>query len=286
MEFVIVTGLSGAGKSRAVTALEDIGFYCVDNMPPKLLPKFAELCMQSEEKLARVAMVVDVRGGQMFDDLFDGLQTLKRMGGGYKILFLDCDNQVLARRYKETRRQHPLISKEIATVQEAIETERKLLKPLLDNTDYLIDTTHLSAAQLKEQVTKLFLEDTSQAMMVQCMSFGFKYGYPSEADLMFDVRCFPNPFYIPELKSKTGLDQDVRDFVLGNEETQEFERRLFHLIDYLLPLYRNEGKSQLVIAIGCTGGKHRSVTLTETLAEHLADGGARVTVNHRDIEKL
>lgn len=286
MEFVIVTGLSGAGKSRAVNALEDIGFYCVDNMPPKLLPKFAELCMQSEEQLSRVAMVVDVRGGNLFDDLFDGLVTLKKMGGEYKILFLECDDQVLARRYKETRRQHPLVSKEIKTVRDAIANERKLLKPLLDHTDYLIDTTHLSSAQLKEQVTKLFLQDTKLAMMVQCMSFGFKYGYPAEADLMFDVRCFPNPFYVPELKHKTGLDKEVRDYVRENDETREFEKRLYSLVDYLLPLYRNEGKSQLVIAIGCTGGKHRSVALAEALAQHIADGGSLVTVNHRDIDKL
>lgn len=286
MEFVIVTGMSGAGKSHAAAALEDIGFYCVDNMPPKLLPKFAELCIQSEEKLSRVAMVVDVRGGTLFDDLFDGFHTLEKLGGEYKILFLECDDQVLARRYKETRRQHPLISEEIKTVREAVSTERKLLKPLLSHADYLIDTTYLSAAQLREQVTKLFLQDTTKAMVVQCMSFGFKYGYPAEADLMFDVRCFPNPFYVPELKHKTGLDPDVRDYVRENDETRGFESRLYGLIDYLLPLYRNEGKSQLVIAVGCTGGKHRSVALAEALAKHVAEGGARVTVSHRDIDKI
>lgn len=286
MEFVIVTGMSGAGKSRAVAALEDIGYYCVDNMPPKLLPKFAELCLQSEDKLSRVAMVVDVRGGQMFDDLFEGLAALRSMGGDYRILFLDCDDQVLARRYKETRRQHPLISDMITTVHDAITAERVMLKSLLDRANYRIDTTHLSTSQLKEQVTDLFLGDTTKAMMVQCLSFGFKYGYPSEADLVFDVRCFPNPFYIPELKQKTGLDKEVRDFVLDNEETQGFIRRLYDLIDYLLPLYRNEGKSQLVVAIGCTGGKHRSVTLAEELAGHIAKDGTKVTVSHRDIGKI
>lgn len=286
MEFVIVTGMSGAGKSRAVAALEDIGYYCVDNMPPKLLPKFAELCLQSEEKLSHVAMVVDVRGGQMFDDLFDGLAALRSMGGDYRILFLDCDDQVLARRYKETRRQHPLISDDITTVHDAITAERAMLKSLLDRANYRIDTTHLSTAQLKEQVTELFLGDTTKAMMVQCLSFGFKYGYPSEADLVFDVRCFPNPFYVPELKHKTGLDKEVCDFVMNNDETQGFVRRLYDLIDYLIPLYRNEGKSQLVIAIGCTGGKHRSVTLTEELAGHIAKDGTKVTVSHRDIGKL
>ncbi len=286
MEFIIVTGLSGAGKSRAITALEDIGFYCVDNMPPLLLPKFAELCLQSEDRLSRVAMVVDVRGGQMFDDLFDGLQELRRMEIDYKILFLECDDQVLARRYKETRRQHPLIGEDIQTVYQAVAAERQLLKPLLDRTDYLIDTTHLSSAQLKERVTDLFLGDHSKAMLVQCMSFGFKYGYPAEADLMFDVRCLPNPFYEPELKHKTGLDADVRDYVRENDATRGFEERLYSLVDYLLPLYADEGKSQLVIAIGCTGGKHRSVALTEALAAHIRETGGRVAVNHRDIGKL
>ena len=286
MEFIIVTGLSGAGKSRVVTALEDIGYYCVDNMPPKLLPKFAELCIQSEENLSRVAMVVDVRGGQMFGDLFDALAALRQMGSNYKILFLDCDDQVLARRYKETRRQHPLISIGINTVQDAIAAERELLKTLFDRADYLINTTYLSPAQLKERVTELFLGDTVQAMAVQCLSFGFKYGYPSEADLVFDVRCFPNPFYEPELKNKTGLDKGVRDFVMESEEVRGFEKRLYDMMDYMLPLYRNEGKSQLVIAIGCTGGKHRSVALAEALTQHISQHGYRVTVNHRDIGKL
>ena len=286
MQFVIVTGLSGAGKSRAAVALEDIGFYCVDNIPPKLLPKFVEMAIQSEDRLSRVALVVDVRSGQMFDDLFVGLEELKRLGGDYRILFLDCDNQVLERRYKETRRQHPLIGGAIDSIQQAITAERLMLKPLLDRTDYRVDTTHLSAAQLKERVTGLFLGDKTKGMMVQCMSFGFKYGYPSEADLVFDVRCFPNPFYEPELKHKTGLDAEVRDFVRDNEETKGFERRLYDLLDYLLPLYRDEGKSQLVVAIGCTGGKHRSVALAEALAEHISEGGTPVVVNHRDIIKL
>lgn len=286
MDCLIVSGMSGAGKSLTANVLEDIGYYCVDNMPPKLLTKFAELCLQSED-LSRVAMVVDVRGGQMFDDLFEGLPVLHRMGGEYKILFLDCDDQVLARRYKETRRQHPLVGEDgITTVYQAIEMERGLLKPLRDRTDYLVDTTHLSSAQLKERVTELFLGDSTQAMVVQCMSFGFKYGYPAEADLMFDVRCLPNPFYEPELKHKTGLDGDVRDYVRETDATRGFESRLYDLVDYLLPLYCDEGKSQLVIAIGCTGGKHRSVALTEALAQHIRDAGVRVTVNHRDIAKL
>ena len=264
MEFVIVTGLSGAGKSRAVDALEDIGFYCVDNMPPKLLPKFAELCLQSKETLSRVAIVIDARGGELFDDLTESLDELKRQGGDYTLLFLECDDQVLARRYKETRRKHPLAAANGGSVIKAIEMERALLKSARSRTDYLIDTSHLSSAQLKERITTLFMGDTSKAMLIQCMSFGFKYGFPAEADLMLDVRCLPNPFYVDELKRKTGLDADVRDYVLEKSETKGFQERMYAMIDYLLPLYINEGKSQLVIAIGCTGGKHRSVTLRKS----------------------
>ena len=285
MEFVIVTGLSGAGKSRAVDALEDIGFYCVDNMPPKLLPKFAELCLQSKETLSRVAIVIDARGGELFDDLTESLDELKRQGGDYTLLFLECDDQVLARRYKETRRKHPLAAANGGSVIKAIEMERALLKSARSRTDYLIDTSHLSSAQLKERITTLFMGDTSKAMLIQCRSFGFKYGFPAEADLMLDVRCLPNPFYVDELKRKTGLDADVRDYVLEKSETKGFQERMYAMIDYLLPLYINEGKSQLVIAIGCTGGKHRSVTLAEELAKHIAAMGHRVMVNHRDIEK-
>ena len=285
MEFVIVTGLSGAGKSRAVDALEDIGFYCVDNMPPKLLPKFAELCLQSKENLSRVAIVIDARGGKLFEYLSGSLDELTRLGVSYNLLFLECDDQVLARRYKETRRKHPLSAETGGSVIKAIERERALLKPARSRTDFLIDTSHLSPAQLKERITDLFLGDTSKAMLIQCMSFGFKYGYPAEADLVLDVRCLPNPFYVDELKRKTGLDTEVRDYVLEKEETKGFQERLYSLIDYLIPLYINEGKSQLVIAIGCTGGKHRSVTLAEELAKHIGAMKHRVMVNHRDIEK-
>ena len=285
MEFVIVTGLSGAGKSRAVDALEDIGFYCVDNMPPKLLPKFAELCMQSQNKLSKVAIVMDVRGGELFNDLFDGLDDLKRQCGDYKILFLECDDQVLARRYKETRRQHPLAAANDNSVLKAIAAERLLLKPVRARTDYLVDTSHLSTSQLKERITSLFMEDSSQAMTIQCMSFGFKYGYPAEADLVMDVRCLPNPFYVDELKRQTGLDQPVWDFVMGNEQTVKFMEKLKDMVDYLLPQYVEEGKTALVIAIGCTGGHHRSVAITRALADHIKGEGYQVAENHRDMTR-
>ncbi len=286
MEVVIVTGMSGAGKSRAVNALEDIGFYCVDNLPPKLVPKFAELCMQSQDRISRIAIVLDIRGGQWFDRLSESLQELREQCGGYKILFLECDTQVLKRRYKETRRRHPIAVETGCSLSEALEKERETLQPLRLRTDYLIDTTHLSCAQLKESIVSLFLGNTEEGMTITCMSFGFKYGYPEEADLVMDVRCFTNPYYVDELRHKTGLDKEVRDYVLQDDHVQGFQKRLYDLIEYLLPLYRNEGKSQLVIAIGCTGGKHRSVTIAEDLFEHLRDQGLRTVVRHRDIRKL
>lgn len=286
MEFLIVSGMSGAGKSRTIDVLEDIGFYCVDNMPPMLLPKFAELCTQSQDALPRVAIVVDARGGELLNDFATALDELTRMEVDYKILFLECENAVLARRYKETRRKHPLTDYCGGSVIKAIEAERQLLRVVRTRTDYLIDTTHLSSAQLREQIVSLFLGDAREGMLVRCMSFGFKYGFPAEADLVMDVRCFPNPFYVETLRHKTGLDADVRDYVLESADTQTFLNKLYDMVDFLLPLYENEGKTQLVIAIGCTGGKHRSVALTECLAKHLQASGNRVMVNHRDIEKV
>lgn len=284
MELIIVTGMSGAGKSLTVRALEDIGFYCVDNMPPMLLEKFAQLCEKSTEPIQRVALVMDVRSGSMFDTLVKDLSQLEDAGQPYRILFLDCADQVLCRRYKETRRKHPLAGDGDST-EDALKAERRLLQPLADRADYRLDTTQLSTAQLKQQITALFLEKPTTAMTVHCMSFGFKYGFPAEADVMLDVRCFPNPFYVPELKYKTGLDEAVRDFVMNTKETQGFLDKLYALVDYLLPLYTGEGKSQLVIAIGCTGGKHRSVAIAEALAAHVGHTEHRVLISHRDIEK-
>lgn len=284
MELLIVTGMSGAGKTLAVRALEDIGFYCVDNMPPMLMGKFAELCDRSARPLHRVALVTDVRSGAMFDTLSEALQTLKNQGQDYRVLYLDCADEALCRRYKETRRRHPL-AQDTEPVEQALRRERQLLQPLFDRADYRLDTTRLTTAQLKQQITALFLEEAESAMTVQCISFGFKYGFPAEADVMLDVRCFPNPFYEPSLKPLTGLDEPVREFVLAAEDTKEFLRRLYGMLDHLLPLYVKEGKSQLVIAIGCTGGKHRSVAITEALATHIRMQNHRVTVNHRDIDK-
>lgn len=286
MEFIIVTGMSGAGKSQAVNALEDIGFFCVDNMPPKLIPKVAELCLESGEKKNHVAVVTDLRGGNMFDDIYDCLKDLKEQNIPYKILFLDAGEPELSRRFRETRRKHPLAEQSALPVSELIHRESELLRPVRERADYVIDTTFLSNSQLKDRISKLFLGDhTSDRLGIHCMSFGFKYGQPAEADLMFDVRCFPNPYYIDELRNLTGLDKAIRDYVLSSKEMKDFLKKLFDLIDFLTPLYVKEGKSQLVIAIGCTGGKHRSVVSTEMLYQHLLEKGLRVSVNHRDITK-
>lgn len=282
MAFVIITGVSGAGKSLAVNALEDIGFYCVDNMPPALIPKFAQICMQTDGKITNVAIVTDVRGGLLFNSLFDGLDELKKQGEDYKILFLDANDDVLIRRYKETRRIHPL-SQNGATISEALRLERDILKPARERADYIIDTTKLTPAQLKERISVLFLGNDERSLIVNCMSFGFKFGLPSEADLVFDVRCLPNPFYVEELKHLTGLDAPVRRYVMEAPQTKGFVVRMFDMIDYLYPLYCKEGKSQLVVAIGCTGGHHRSVSLADELYRHLLEKGIRTSVSHRDI---
>jgi len=286
MEFVIVTGLSGAGKSRAVDVLEDIGFYCIDNMPPKLIPKFGEICMQSEgNTLDRVAIVTDMRGGEMFYDLFDGLEELKQNGGKYKLLFLDANDAVLVRRFKETRRKHPLFDVIDGSVEKAIESERRILKSVRERADYIIDTSLLAPAQLRERIMGLFYEEETGGMRINCMSFGFKHGSPPDADLVFDVRCLPNPYYVDELKQRTGLEEPVYRYVMDRPEAQGLRDKLFDLVDYLVPLYKKEGKSQLVIAVGCTGGKHRSVVFAELLYHHFAARGLRVSVNHRDVKK-
>lgn len=285
MDFIIVTGMSGAGKSRAIDAFEDIGFYCIDNMPPKLISKFAEICLQSEGKISRVAIVTDVRGGELFQGLFDELELLKSQNFSYKLLFLDASDGVLMRRYKETRRRHPLLDVVKGSIEDAVKSERMLLKPARERADYIIDTTHLSSAQLKERISNIFLDNVATGMLINCMSFGFKYGAATEADLVFDVRCLPNPFYVDELKKQTGLDKPVREYVMNWPQSTELANKIIDLIDFLIPYYLDEGKSQLVIAFGCTGGKHRSVTFAELLYAHLSDRGNKVTVNHRDILK-
>jgi RNase adapter protein RapZ len=285
MEFLIVTGLSGAGKTRAINALEDIGFYCADNIPPQLIPTFYELSRQAKGSLSRVAVVTDIRGGDMFSTLSETLDKMKEEDKEYKILFLDADEATLVRRFRETRRKHPLADNCLGSLEQAVSLEREALRQVRERADFIIDTSFLSPAQLKERVSSLFLGDASDALMIHCVSFGFKYGIPAEADLVFDVRCLPNPFYVEELKNLTGLDEAVREYVMKWDQTKGFITRFFSLIDYMMPLYCNEGKSQLVIAVGCTGGHHRSVTLAQLLYNHLVEKNLRSSVNHRDIQK-
>lgn len=285
MDFIIVTGLSGAGKTRAINALEDIGFFCADNIPPKLIETFYEMTQQSHGALSHVAVVTDIRGGDMFSALLSTLDRMDTEHKEYKVLFLDANDYVLINRFKETRRKHPLADNCLGSLEQAVKLERDVLRPVKERADYVIDTSYLSPAQLKERISSLFLGDASDAMKIHCISFGFKFGMPTEADLVFDVRCLPNPFYVEDLKHLTGLDKPVQDYVLQSKETQGFVSRLFSLVDYMIPLYCNEGKSQLVIAIGCTGGHHRSVTLAQVLYEHLMGQDLRASVNHRDIQR-
>ena len=284
MKFVIITGMSGSGKSAAVDVFEDMGYYCIDNMPPELIGKFADICSQSDGKIDKVAFVVDIRGGDLFLKLQDTVTELREEDVELKILFLDCADNVIARRYKETRRKHPLDEQSYGDLDKAVAAERQLLVPIKALSDYYVDTTTSSVAEFKSRISQMFSGD-SEFMHIDVRSFGFKYGPMPEGDLVFDVRCLPNPFYIPELKQKTGLNSEVSDYVLSFEEARELLKKICELVDFLIPLYKKEGKSQLVIAFGCTGGKHRSVTFAEALSAHLMVEGHRIRVTHRDIER-
>jgi UPF0042 nucleotide-binding protein len=285
MQFVVVTGLSGAGKSYAMKVLEDIGFYCIDNMPPKLITKFGEICLDAEEKYSKVAIAVDIRAGDMFNEIAESCRELSKMDINLKILYLEASNEVIVKRYKETRRKHPLDLQFKSCLSKAVAYEREQLNQLREMCDFYIDTSYLSNAQLKEQVLNLFLANASDGMIVKVMSFGFKYGATTEADLIFDVRCLPNPYYIPELKEHTGQEECIQNYVMSFEESQQLLAKVCDLIDFLIPLYIKEGKSQLIIAFGCTGGKHRSATFTELLSKHLLERDYKVITTHRDIEK-
>ena len=282
MNFLIVTGLSGAGKSMAVNALEDIGFFCIDNIPVALLPRIVDFALQGENQLNRVAVVMDVRGVRSIEKLQEALADLDEKKIEYDILFLDANDAAIQRRYKETRRQHPLAAAEKIPITEAIARERRLLQPLRDKAKYVIDTSLLSAAQNRERVCSLFLDKGESPMELMVVSFGFKYGLPQEADLVLDVRCLPNPFYVPALKHKTGLDQEVVDFVMSHPEAKQLLERYELFLQVALPLYVREGKSQLTIAVGCTGGKHRSITFARKIAEYCTSLGYEPGVQHRD----
>ncbi|WP_148866805.1 RNase adapter RapZ [Thermosediminibacter litoriperuensis] len=281
MRFIIITGLSGAGRTLALRVFEDHGYFCVDNLPPALIPKFAELCSQSRKRINKIALVIDIRGGDFFDHLFESLKTLKSMGYPYEILFLDASDEVLIKRYKESRRRHPLaLDKRII---EGINLERKKLDPLKANSDVIIDTSHRTPAQLKEEIVRRFIETEKETgLLINIVSFGFKLGIPLDADLVFDVRFLPNPFYVDELRPLSGNDPQVKDFVMKWPESRKFLDKLFDLIQFLIPCYIREGKSQLVIAIGCTGGRHRSVAMANELTALLRNQGYKVIIDHRD----
>lgn len=281
---VIITGLSGSGKSCAVKALEDIGFFCIDNMPPQLIHEFSKICENNNE-IKKVAIVTDIRGGELFLKLNESIAELQLDGINAKVLFLDCDTNVLARRFKETRRKHPLDSQFEGDIIEAIHAEREMLMSIKEVADYYIDTTYINISQFKQDLINLFLDNINESMAINCISFGFKHGIPNGADLVFDVRCLPNPFYIPELKLKTGLDQEVFDFVMNSEKAKVLQEKLNDMLDFLIPMYIHEGKSQLVIAFGCTGGHHRSVTFAINMYNFLLNKGLKTRILHRDINK-
>ncbi len=286
MQLVIVTGMSGAGKSRVIDTLEDIGFFCVDNMTPQLIPTFVKILTDSEEIREKVAIVADTRLGDSFSELFKALDELRIMECEYKILFIDADNEVIMRRYQETRRKHPLVTADSQSeLLDIIIKEREILKKARNIADYVIDTSLINTSQLKERIAQLFLDDIVNTLKINVVSFGFKYGVPKDSDLVFDVRCLPNPFYVPELKHKTGLEEPVRDYVMQFEQAQGLVPKLLDLINYLVPLYRSEGKSQLTISIGCTGGKHRSVVFSELVYKDIKSKGYSSSVYHRDIKR-
>jgi UPF0042 nucleotide-binding protein len=282
IRLVIVTGLSGAGKTQAIRCLEDLGFFCVDNLPPKLIPKIAELCQQSGERVRRVALVIDVRGGLFFDALSEELNNFQQQGIKYEILFLEASDEVLVRRYKESRRQHPL--GEDISVLDAIRTERERLRELRGKASIILDTTGMSARDLKENLIQLFGKAEKDNLSITLLSFGYKYGIPLDADLVFDVRFLPNPNYVEDLKHLTGLDPAVAAYVFSDDVTKQFMRRFYGLMRFLLPCYIKEGKSHLVVGIGCTGGQHRSVAVAEHLAQ-LLKRSYRVNMHHRDIPR-
>ncbi|MBR2562340.1 MAG: RNase adapter RapZ [Eubacterium sp.] len=285
-ELVFVTGMSGAGKTTALKMMEDLGFFCVDNLPISLIDKFVQLILEGEEgKISRVSMGVDVRSKENLSDLQPILSDLKEMGIDYKILFLDADDSTLIKRYKETRRNHPLAGD--GRIENGMRLEREALQFLKKEADYIIDTSQLLTRELLAELQRIFIrQEEFRNLMITVLSFGFKYGIPEDSDLVFDVRFLPNPYYVAELREQTGKDVAVRNYVMEHEESVVFADKLVDLIRFLIPLYIKEGKNQLVISVGCTGGKHRSVTLAEEIYGRLSDvRGYGIRVEHRDIEK-
>ena len=286
MEILLITGLSGAGKSRAGKYLEDMGYYTVDNVPAEMVLRFAEFCAEGAGRFSRVALVSDIRGGsEGFPSLLETIRLLREKGVTCRLLFLGADKDTIIGRYKETRRMHPLMRRG-DTIEDAARREEELLRPLREHADFVIDTTKMPASKLRSELFGLFGDRTQGAQLsVSVVSFGYKHGIPPEADLVFDVRFMPNPFYIPDLRDKTGMDEQVRDYVFSFDQTNEFLDKLDELFRFLLPRYSEEGKTMLVVAVGCTGGRHRSVAIAHELTERIAKMGYPATENHRDMTR-
>lgn len=281
MDFIIVTGLSGAGKSQVINCLEDIGYYCIDNMPPALIKDFLHLTLRGKSNITRAAFVVDIRGGEFFDDFVNGLDTMDKGSLHYKILFLEASDEVLIRRYNESRRAHPLSG--AGSVLEGIHEERRRLKEIRKRADYVIDTSTMKTAQLRLEISSLLGAGSEKHFRITIQSFGYKNGIPLDADMVFDMRFIPNPFYVSSLRPLTGNNQKVRDYVMRFQESRNFIDKVHPLINELIPLYLKEGKSSLVLAFGCTGGQHRSVTMANVFSELFKQDGWRVLTIHRDI---
>ncbi len=284
MEILIISGLSGSGKSRAATFLEDAGYYTVDNLPAEMMLRFADFCAAAGGRYDKLAFVYDVRAGEPSANLTNAVAQLRTRGIRCRLLFLEADTPTIIRRYKETRRSHPLCS-DGCSIESAVSRERELLRPVRDAADVVLDTSAFSTAKLRSTLLSLFAAAEKGELHVNILSFGFKNGLPPEADLVLDVRFLPNPYYVPELKALNGLDAPVRDYVFQSEQTAEFLRRLMPLVEFLLPQYRQEGRTELVIAVGCTGGRHRSVAVAQYLAEFATHLGYPVTENHRDMNR-
>lgn len=283
MQFLVITGMSGAGKSQAMKVMEDMGYYCMDNLPPALLSRFAELCQESKKPIDKVAVVVDIRGGEFFQHLFKSLEELVDMGIGYKILFLDSSDTVLIKRYKELRRPHPLTPD--GSLINGIGKEREILQEVKDRANFIMDTSKFTLGMLREEMANIFLEGGEKRnISVSITSFGFKNGMLLDGDLVFDVRFIPNPYYIPELKEHSGKTLDVIEYVFKWPQTYIFITKVIDMLEYLIPYYTNEGKTQLVVGIGCTGGFHRSVAIANKIGELLKSNGHRVIINHRDLK--
>jgi UPF0042 nucleotide-binding protein len=283
IQLLIVTGMSGAGRSETMRALEDFGYYCVDNLPPRFLLNLVELIEISGRNIRNIAAACDVRSKEFFPELMEVIEELKKRSVNYKIIYLDADDETLVKRFKKDRRKHPL--SDTGKIIDGVEKEREILRNLKEIADYIIDTSNLEPYQLKERVRLLIIGSKRRMLLISVTSFGFKFGIPLDSDIVLDVRFLPNPYYEEDLRSLTGLDEKVKEYVLKRVETDEFLRKLFELLDYVIPRYEREGKTHLAIAVGCTGGRHRSVVISEKIAEHLRNHNLNVAVSHRDISK-